>query len=222
MNVCMTMNDIAARFEFRIFGTSLGMAEQRMRAYAPCEAITESQEVYLLKRDPACERNVKIRHGRLELKQLIDQYQGLQRWRPGGQWEFPVTPGTLDDILMSGGVLGQTAGTDTRLSLSDLLRLVAQPAVPVHRASVHKRRFRFTLAACSAEFDQLLVNGAAIESIAIESVDPEAVLEVRATLRLDDFENQSYPLALSRILGIAPLPREDDADQDDGHFPARS
>jgi hypothetical protein len=206
------MNNTAPRFEFRIFGTSLGMAEQRMRAFAPCEAITESQEVYLLKRNPACDRNVKIRHGRLELKQLIEQSAGLQRWRPGGQWEFPVTPGTIDDILISGGVMGQTAGMDARLSLSDLLRLVAQPAVPVHRAIVHKRRFRFTLAACSTEFDQLLVNGAAIESIAIESVDPQAVLEVRARLRLDDLENQSYPLALSRILGITPLPRGDAAD----------
>ena len=31
---------------------------------------------------------------------------------------------------------------------------------------------------------------------------------MQATLRLDDFENQSYPLALSRILGIMPLPGE--------------
>jgi len=207
------MNEPAPRFEFRIFGTGLG---------TPCEAITESQEVYLLKRDPACDRNVKIRHGSLELKQLIGEYQGLQRWRPGGQWEFPVTPGTLDDILMSGGVLGQAAGADARLSLDELLGLVAQPAVPVHRASVHKRRFRFTLAACSAEFDQLLVNGATIESIAIESVDPQAVLEVQATLRLDDFENQSYPLALSRILGITPLPRGDNAGRENGHSPVRS
>jgi len=207
------MNDTAPRFEFRIFGTSLGMAEQRIRAFAPCEAITESQEVYLLKRDPDCDRNIKIRHGKLELKQLIEEYQGLQRWRPGGQWEFPVTPGTIDDILMSGGVLGQAAGADARLSLGNLLSLVAQPAVPVQRASVLKRRFRFNLSACSTEFDQLLVNGAAIESIAIESVDPQAVLEVRTTLRLDDIENQSYPLALSRILGITPLPREADAGQ---------
>jgi len=36
------------------------------------------------------------------------------------------------------------------------------------------------------------------------------VLELLATLRLEDCENQSYPLAISRILGITPLPREDD------------
>jgi len=204
----MNMNATAPRFEFRIFGTSLGMAEQRMRAFAPCEAITESREVYLLGRRPACDRNVKIRHGKLELKRLIEHHRGLQRWQPAGQWDFPVTPGTVDDILESGGVLSRAADPDALLSRDDLFRLVAQPALHLHRASVHKRRFRFALAACSAEFDELLVNGAAIESIAVESVDPEAVLEVQATLRLDDFENQSYPLALSRILGITPLPGE--------------
>jgi hypothetical protein len=58
--------------------------------------------------------------------------------------------------------------------------------------------------------DQLLVSGAAIESIAFESEDPQAVLKVLSELRLKDCENQSYPLVLSRILGITPLPREED------------
>ena len=35
-------------------------------------------------------------------------------------------------------------------------------------------------------------------------------LEVHSLLRLEDWENQSYPLALSRILGITSLPREED------------
>jgi hypothetical protein len=99
------------------------------------------------------------------------------------------------------------------LSRDELLRLVAQPAVRLHSASVYKRRFRFTLAARRAEYDQLLVNGAAVESVAIESVEPQAVLKLQATLQLDDFENQSYPLALSRMLGITPLPGEDGSGQ---------
>jgi hypothetical protein len=185
------------------------MAEQRIRAMAACEAITESREVYLLGCDTGFDRNVKLRKGKLEFKQLIERYQGLQCWRPAGQWDFPVAAGTIDDILGSGGVLSRAADPDALLSRDELLRLVAQPAIHLHRASVHKRRFRFALAACRAEYDQLLVNGAAIESIAVEAVDPEAVLEVQARLRLDDFENQSYPLALSRILGITPLPSKD-------------
>jgi hypothetical protein len=81
---------------------------------------------------------------------------------------------------------------------------------PLHRANVWKRRFRFALPACRAELDQLLINGAALETLAIESEDPQAVREVQSLLRLEDCENQSYPLALSRIPGITPLPREED------------
>lgn len=66
------------------------------------------------------------------------------------------------------------------------------------------------LAPCDLMFDQLLVNGAAIQSIAIESGDLQAVLEAQSALRLEDCENLSYPLAIARILGIIPLPREED------------
>jgi len=109
----------------------------------------------------------------------------------------------------SGGVLSQAAVPGAMLFRDELLSLAAQSAIHLNSASVYKRRFHFTLAACRAEYDQLLVNGAAVESVAIESVEPQAVLELQATLRLDDFENQSYPLALSRDLGITPLPRKD-------------
>ncbi len=71
------------------------------------------------------------------------------------------------------------------LSRSDLFRFVAQPGVALRRANIRKRRFRFSLPACRAELDQLQVNGAAVESLAVESENPEAVLEVQSALRLE-------------------------------------
>ena len=104
----------------------------------------------------------------------------------------------------------QVTDLPAKVSSSDLLQWVARPSVPLYRANVWKRRFRFALQGCRAELDQLLVNGAAVESVAVESEDAQAVLEVRAALRLEDCENQSYPLLLSRILGLTPLPHEED------------
>jgi hypothetical protein len=204
------MNDIVPRFEFRIFGRCLGMAEQRMRAMAPCEGISESLEIYLLGYAGVRDHNVKIRHGQLELKRIVERQRGLEFWRPAGQWAFPVACETIRDALWPDDIRGQLNDLPARLSRSDLLQRVAQPGVPLHRANVWKRRFRFSLAGCRAELDQLLVNGAAIESIALESEDPQAVLKVQSELRLEDCENQPYPLALSRILGITPLPQEED------------
>lgn len=204
------MNPIVPRFEFRTFGRCLGMVEQRMRAMAPCEGISESREIYLLGLAGARDRNVKIRHGQLELKRIIERQQGLECWQPAGQWTFPVAREIIGDTLWPGDILEQLAKLPARLSNGDLLRFVARPAVPLHRANVCKRRFRFYLRHCRAELDQLLVNGAAIESVAVESEDPQAVLEVQSALRLEDGENQAYPLALSRILGLTPLPHEED------------
>lgn len=203
-------NETVSRYEFRIFGTCLGLAEQRLRSLAPCESINESREIYLLGYATGTERNIKIRDGKLELKRLIETHQGLERWQPAGQWAFPVALDTLRDTLHLDNILNQAHTLPAMLSGSDLLRLVATAEVPLYRANVYKCRFRFSFPDCRAEFDQLRVNDAAIESIAIESANPQAVLELQATLRLEDCENQSYPLAISRILGITPLPREDD------------
>jgi len=204
------MNEIVPRYEFRIFGTCLGMAEQRLRALAPCASISESREIYLLDGDHIHEMNVKIRRGKLELKRLVDRHRGLERWRPDGQWTFPVAPEILRDTLWPDALPDLVTVRATPLSGNDLLRLVAHRDVSLQRANVAKRRFRFSLPVCRAELDQLLVNGAAIESLAVESEDPQALLELQSTLRLEDCENQCYPLALSRILGITPLPGEED------------
>jgi hypothetical protein len=96
------------------------------------------------------------------------------------------------------------------LSRSELHRLAVRPGVALRRANVWKLRFRFTLPACRVERDQIGVNGAAIESLAVESEHPQAVLKVQSALRLENCENQCDPLALSRILGITPLPPEED------------
>lgn len=204
------MNEIVPRYEFRIFGTCLGMAEQRLRALAPCESISESREIYLLDGDCVHEMNVKIRRGKLELKRLVDHHQGLERWLPDGQWPFPVAPDILRDTLWPDALPYLVSARSTPLSGNDLLRLVAHRDVSLQRANVAKRRFRFSLPVCRAEVDQLLVNGAAIESLVVESEDPQALLELQSTLRLEDCDNQCYPLALSRILGITPLTGEED------------
>ena len=163
------MDNTEPRFEFRVFGTSLGMAEQRMRDIIPCESIIESREIYLLGHGIDSDRNVKIRNGRLELKRLIEHRQGLQRWQAAGQWEFPVALDTIEAVLNPGRSLSQGRDPAALLSLDELLRFTAQTAGQLVRAHVFKRRFRYTLPACRAEFDQLQVNGATIEAIAIEA-----------------------------------------------------
>ncbi len=203
----LLMTDIKPRFEFRIFSHSLRLAEERIRAMASCEEINESKEIYLLNQANIRDHNVKIRHDQLELKRIVERHQGLERWRPAGRWTFPVARSIFYEALWPNASTKQlVAELPDRLSRSDLLGFVARPTSTLYHANVRKRRYRFRLAGCRAELDHMLINGAAIESIALESEDPRAVLELRTALRIQDFENQSYPLALSRILGLTPLP----------------
>jgi hypothetical protein len=202
------MNDIAARYEFRIFAPHIGAAEMLLRALAPCRSIAESREVYLLDCSHNDELNVKIRHGVLERKRLLRRHRGLEQWQPDGQWEFPLSVGDLRTLWGNRTLEPDHARSPGTLVLDELLQMATGPAPQLQRVNVFKRRFRFETEHCSAEHDHLLVNGAALESLALESAEPEAVLELQSALRLEGLENQSYPLMMCRLLGQSMMPDE--------------
>ncbi|MGH8763448.1 MAG: hypothetical protein ACREUR_09495 [Nitrosospira sp.] len=206
------MNEIVPRFEFRVFGHGFDAIEGRIRETAPCESINESREIYLLDNED-CDRNVKIRGSRLELKRLLERSEGLERWEPAGVWAFPVDLGAIPGRLFPVAALAQVSPFPAALTQRELLNHIApdsERSAPLYRANIFKRRFRFTLQDCPVEIDHILVNGAVIESIAIESQHAERVLSVRSALAMAQFENVAYPLAISRIMGIRPLPDEED------------
>lgn len=125
--------------------------------------------------------------------------------RPVGQVEFPIQQQTLREILHE-----LAAGLDqSQYDQGEFLRAAVNPAGGFYRANVFKRRFRFQIQACPTEIDDVLINGAAIRSVAIESEDATMVSTVRQLVRLDEHENVSFPLALARTLGLERHPDED-------------
>lgn len=206
------MQETTPRFEFRIFGDGLQFIEQRMRRLAPCDAIDESREIYILGAT-GTDHNLKIRHGHLESKTLVERDGDLERWRPTGRWAFPVPWEVLQSLSLEPSDM-EVRGESQAIDVAGLLARV-RPRHGLFRANVHKRRFRFSIAGCAAERDELWVNGAAIQSLALEASEAGAVTALRARLGLADAENVAYPLALSRILGLCPLPRENTYEQRD-------
>ena len=69
-------------------------------------------------------------------------------------------------------------------------------------AWVEKRRCRFTLGGCPVEFDRVLVNGAAIDSIAVEAEDASVVLGVVERIGIPGRENVNYARMVRRVLGL--------------------
>ncbi|MBA2660064.1 MAG: hypothetical protein H0U72_11190 [Nitrosospira sp.] len=210
------MDEIVPRFELRIFGQGFDTIEQRIRKVAPCESISESKEIYILD-SRNCDHNVKIREGNLELKCLIERVNGLERWKPAGAWTFPIERRAIPDKLFPVAALERASffpasltGTVTEREFLHHIAQFSECSTRFFRANLFKRRSRFTLEDCPTEIDRILVNGAAVESIAIESRCAAQVLAVRSALGLEQFENIAYPLAISRILGLSPLPDEED------------
>jgi hypothetical protein len=203
------VDETVARFEFRTFAPHMGTTEQRVRALSPCDSISESREIYLLDCENALENNVKIRDGRLDLKRLVERRQGLERWKPAGRWDFPLSLDTIRKLWPK-AMLQRNLGLSSGITRAELLQAAAELCSGLHRVNIFKRRFRFSLMNCDAELDRLIINGAELESFAAESEDPQAVLEVVAALRIEDFENQCYPLILCRLLGRLPMPDEKD------------
>ncbi|MGD2112414.1 MAG: hypothetical protein PVI50_03430 [Gammaproteobacteria bacterium] len=202
------MNGIVPRFEFRTFGRDFARIEENIRRLSADETLRESREVYIL-RPKQWQRNIKIRGGRLEVKELIEQRDGLQRWNPAGQWTFPLKAGELENSILPGLRSDDRRPGTQGLSKQRLLGELVRDSHVLWRANVFKRRVGYTTGECSTEIDEILVNGALVRSVAIESEDADAVVAIRRELGLADHENVSYPLAIARIMGLEPLPDED-------------
>ena len=72
--------------------------------------------------------------------------------------------------------------------------------------NIFKWRFAFTINGCIAEFSEILVNGASIKSVNVESVDIDAILQAMDMLSLNGYENVNYLLAIKRVIGMEPRP----------------
>ena len=71
---------------------------------------------------------------------------------------------------------------------------------------VFKRRFAFTVDDCIAEHAEVWINGAGLQTVAVESTDLPAILEAKRRLGLDDYENVNYLRAIKRVIGMEPVP----------------
>lgn len=199
------MNEIDARFEFRAWARSFGMVETRMRRLSPCRDIRESQETYIVS-SRADASNLKIRDGNLELKVLVQERAGLEQWRPRSKRPLPIAAEVLAAEVLPALGVDLPALDRNEYALDPLIEEIVRPHHDLVAASVFKRRFGFTVNDCMAEHDEVWINGAGLQSVAVESSDSAAVLEALRVLGLIDYENLSYPRAIKRVIGMTPWP----------------
>jgi hypothetical protein len=199
------MQNIIPRFEFRAFAQNFGIVEEKLRKFAEFEKFRESSEIYILSA-ATNENNIKIRYNLLDIKVFVKEEQRLQQWKPRMKAEFPIKTDVIrDEVFFALGVaVPEFYRSD--YTFEQYLEDIIEPHPELAVAQVFKRRFGYTIDGCTAEIAELLINGAAIKTIALESVDVEEVLRAKETLGLQEYENVNYVLAIKRIMGMEPLP----------------
>ncbi len=199
------MNEIEPRFEFRTWARNFGMVETRMRRVSPCQGIRESDEVYIVSAGND-ENNTKIRDAKMDIKVFVEERDGLEQWRPRMKGGFPMAAEALvADVFPAFGVAMPALDRD-EYTLDQYLDGIIRPHRDLVAVAVFKRRFAFTVNDCITEHAEVWINGAGLQTVAVESTDIPAILEAKRMLGLDDYENVNYLRAIKRIIGMEPVP----------------
>jgi exopolyphosphatase/guanosine-5'-triphosphate,3'-diphosphate pyrophosphatase len=194
------MATIVPRWEWRVFGDDLAVAEQAFAALTPGPAV-ESEELYLL---AATRANVKVRDDLLDIKLLREvDADGLERWEPVMKQGFPLPADEVSRVFDALGVVPPPLTRDA-YSLDQLLDELVEPDGGVRPVRVRKQRVRYLLGGCMAELSDVEVEGHGTRTVAVESEDASAVIAAVRDLGLDSSVNTSYPLGLAALVDAGP------------------
>jgi exopolyphosphatase/guanosine-5'-triphosphate,3'-diphosphate pyrophosphatase len=193
------VSTIKPRWEWRTFGGDLAGAAARLGAQGS-SGREPSDEVYLL--SALSDGNVKIRAGLLDIKRLEQTgVDGLELWRPVLKADFPLTAETVARIFDALGVppprLERPAYSPDQLC-QELIGVEPR----LRALEVHKERARYRLGDCLCEVTEVVAEGRAVTSLAVESEDASAVSATLRELGLTGTPSQSYPRGLKALIGF--------------------
>ncbi len=188
--------EIIPRYEFRVWGDDLELAQTRLLEAGVLSERRQSSETYIVSH--AEQTNVKIRAGVIDIKELLERRGALERWRPVFKAAFPIERHVAVGSVFSRldveapAMEADLVGEEMFIAAAD--RVEGVTAVPVR-----KERSLLSIGDCRAEVAVVTIYGDEILTMAIESADPAAVESVAAMLGIDDHENESYPAVLRRL-----------------------
>lgn len=192
------MSDIKPRYEFRIWEDTLAPFRTRLEALArPRE--TGSKETYLI--SAVTEKcNAKIRAGLMDIKVLIDVERGLEQWKPILKAGFPLSRIAIADQIFPSLKLTLPALLKSEYTMEEFFDEVVRAEPRIDVVDVSKARYQFSIGDCQAEYASVTFNHVPRDTVAVESTDPDAVLQLVNDLGINQ-TNTSYIREISRILG---------------------
>ena len=176
--------------------------ERLERLASPKETV--SQETYLVSATTdKC--NAKIRAELMDIKVLVAEDRGLEQWNPILKVPFPLESSVVATQVFPSLELPPPVLAKSKYSLDEFLGDVMRAESRVTIVEVSKTRYQFSLGVCAAEYAQITLNGVPRDTVAVESVDPDAVLKLVGDLGVRE-ANTSYIREIKRALGLAGHP----------------
>lgn len=196
------------RFEFRSFGQNFDLAHFRMsRLSVPVpEKVWErhSDEIYIISRTNDI-NNTKIRDGKMDIKTLVQTYQGLEQWNPLMKGEFPMKAEIIRNEIFPAFQVPLPQLDKDEYSFEEFMQLIyAHPDLAAVR--VHKQRFGYMVNDTICEYAVVLINGARVVTVSSESTEVDDILKTISDLKLDGVENINYLQAIKRVIGMIQKP----------------
>jgi hypothetical protein len=194
--------EITPRFEFRVWADDLSAQRRHLESAAAGKA-QESGETYIVSALTDT-TNVKIRGGLLDIKELLDVSDGLQRWTPTLKEPFPIAATIIGGKILPGLKVDAPRFARDAYTLEQLIGEVVRPNAKLRAVELTKNRTQVAIKGTTAEFTIVrLKGGGATQTVAVESEDAAAVRAVVKELGLDGAANVSYVKALKGMVGLA-------------------
>jgi exopolyphosphatase / guanosine-5'-triphosphate,3'-diphosphate pyrophosphatase len=189
--------EIKPRYEFRVWDDSLAPLRAKLEAMGPPRE-AKSAETYLI--SGVTERcNAKIRSGFMDIKILVAKGSGLEQWKPILKAAFPLSQMDIASQVFPALQIVAPTLVNENYSAEEFLRTVVRPQPKISVVAVTKTRYRFINGTCVAEYSQVVINGVPRDTVAVESTDADAVLQLVDKLGIRG-PNVSYVREIRRIL----------------------
>jgi hypothetical protein len=197
----MTVDEIKPRYEFRVWAETLASVHNRLGLMAQPKT-AESEETYLISKvTDKC--NAKIRAALMDIKVLVAVDRGLEQWNPILKAKFPLESSVIAAQVFPSLELPLPSLPRSAYQLDEFLNEVVRTNGSLAIVGVRKTRYQFRIGACAAEYAQIMTNNVPRDTVAVESVDSDAVLQLVQELGITK-ANTSYIREIKRVLGWVP------------------
>lgn len=196
------MEEIRPRFEFRVWGEHVDDAAASLRRSTnPLGPVLRSTEMYVVALTRA-DVNAKIRGGLMDIKVLRAIVDGCEQWFPWTKAEFPLAAALIEVWFPRLGVSGLVPARRT-YDFDQFINELVRAEWALRAVAVDKVRNRFGVDGCLADLAHVVAEGRELQTLAIESIDLDALVALRRRLGLEGLANVNYPAALKDALGLA-------------------